>query len=492
MKIKQYIKGHAGLVTMIAILMIITMVIAGRKAGQKVAESSDANVKQVTLVEASMFRDDLSTVSVNGIVESVSQADIKSQISAPIASVNVKVGDMVSVGQIIAQFHNADIRAQLDQARANLELVRGLDVKGGSDSIRRSTVDKILEVYVKMDDVVNTQIAQFLFTGNSNQEQLQSGLTDRFIADDLSAQWTESQDVFRNWKKSTATLSPTSSKEEIEKALAVSNASLQKISSFLDVVSRAVNDRTQSSLNPAHQTLSSWRTTVIGARSTASSAISSITSAGTALSNMEFQVSIAEAGVRNLEAQLTKTVITSPIQGKVAALPLRVGEFASMGQLITTIVGPGGFQVKAFASSEDINRLAKGAKVTISGGIPGVVDSVAPSINQLNKKVEVKIFIPPSEGDNLVVGQDVQAKIVSKISPVITTSSFYLLPIQNVKIVPGEAYVYTLDTASKVIKNKVTLGEVKGDYIEIKAGITDDMKIISPVYELEEGEVVKI
>ena len=58
------------------------------------------------------------------------------------------------------------------------------------------------------------------------------------------------------------------------------------------------------------------------------------------------------------------------------------------------------------------------------------------------------------------------------------------------KIIPGEASVYTLDENSKIKKNLVILGEVKGDFVEIKSGIESGMKIVSPVYELEEGDAV--
>jgi hypothetical protein len=31
---------------------------------------------------------------------------------------------------------------------------------------------------------------------------------------------------------------------------------------------------------------------------------------------------------------------------------------------------------------------------------------------------------------------------------------------------------------------------VQGDFVQVTSGITDDMKIVSPVYELEEGQSV--
>jgi hypothetical protein len=59
-----------------------------------------------------------------------------------------------------------------------------------------------------------------------------------------------------------------------------------------------------------------------------------------------------------------------------------------------------------------------------------------------------------------------------------------------VKIIPGEAYVFTLDNDSKIVKNPVIIGKINGDFIEIMSGIINNMNIVTPVYELEEGEKV--
>ena len=207
----------------------------------------------------------------------------------------------------------------------------------------------------------------------------------------------------------------------------------------------------------------------------------------------EAQISSARAVVKGLEAQLAKTVITSPITGKIAALPLRVGELAQPGQLIATVVGGGGLQIKAYASPEDLLKIKTGAKALIQNTIPATVASVAPSVNQINKKIEVKISVNNPDTSGLVIGQNVSISIEAAAQVASTTkSNNYILPIQNVKIVPGAAYVFTIDTESKIIKNPVLIGKIQGDFVEITSGITSDMKIVSPVYELEEGTEVTV
>lgn len=499
MTITKYIKSHAGAVIAIALIAIIIMVIAGRVASRENVAESDVNVKQVSLVDVSTFRDDLSTVSVDGVIESVSQADVKSSVSAPITREYLKVGDSVSAGQTIVEFQNADIRAQLEQARANLALAKGQFTSGdvSIDAARKAAIDKIRDAYTKTDDVVNAQIGQFLYNGNPNNNQLQSFVTDPTLGNNLNIGWGAVQDSLRQWNMSISSLTDSSPQADVDAAIVVSQKSLSVASNFLTTLSDALNNATKSASQSNAALISGWKTVASNARASVNASISALTTSGSSLVSNQAQISAAEAGVKNLEAQLAKTVISSPISGKIAALPLRTGEFATVGQLITTVVGPGGLQVKAYASSEDLDRITKGAPALIQGTASGTVTAVAPSVNQLNKKVEVTIVISPDQKTDLVVGQSVQAKITAPKNPAVQSASaaraaFYILPIQNVKIIPGAAYVYTLDADSKVVKNPVTLGEVKGDFVEIKSGITEGMKIVSPVYELDEGQVVKL
>jgi RND family efflux transporter MFP subunit len=495
MNIKRFIRGHSGLATLIIILVVIFAVVGGRAATKKKADATTANQKPVTLVDARTFRDDISTVSVDGIVESASQADIKSQVSAPVARVLVSIGDNVAAGQTIMEFQNADIRAQLEQARANLSLAQSQYRAGdvSTSATDKSAIDKIRDSYVKADDVVNAQIGQFLFNGNPNNKQLQTFITDSSIGNQLSIDWGKAVDAIRLWKPFVNNLSDTSTKEDVSTAINESQKALNAVSKFLDTLTLALVNATKSADQTDAALINGWKSVTSAGKATISAAISSLTNTGTSITTNQAQITAAEAGVRNLEAQLAKTVITAPISGTIAALPLRTGEFASAGQLITTIVGSGGLQIRAYASSEDIDRIKKDAAATIQGNVPGTVTSVAPSINQINKKVEVRIAIPASVKNNLVVGESVQAKIeAAKTTTVLNSTKpvVYILPIQDVKIIPGAAYVFTVDADSKIVKHEVTLGDVKGDFVEVKSGMTDDMKIVSPVYELEEGQVV--
>lgn len=503
MSILSYIKSHSVVSGAVAIFVVVVTIIAGRVVERsKIPQESASNIKNVVLEPVDNFRTDASVVYADGVVESISQADLKSQISAPLLNVYVSIGDYVNKGQTIAELQNADIKAQLEQARASLELAKGqYDTSGVSvESARRSAVDKVRDAYLKADDAVNTQIGQFLFNQGPDTPQLSSMIIDSSLYDKISTRWTDLQSIFRSWDSSVSSITYSSSDEDIDKALTLAQKNLSVVSDFLSSVSLALTDLTNIANENTLAIASAWKTTTSSARNSISNTSAGVTSSQTTLANArsshsspaQAQISVAEAGVKNLEAQLAKTVITSPISGKISALPLRSGEFAAPGQLIATVVGSGGLQIKAYVSAEDLIRIKKDTNATIRGNISGVVTSIAPSISQTTKKAEIKISISNPNDSGLVVGESVQAVIKAEKALSQNGEALYTLPIQNVKIVPGEAYVFTVDSENKAQKVPVILGDVKGGFVNIKSGISDGMKIISPVYEIIEGEEVHI
>lgn len=507
MPLFTYIKTHAVLAAAIALVLVAGSVIAGRVVSKKQGgESTQSNIPEVALVEARTFRTGASTVSADGVIESVSQVDIKSQVSAPLSAVYAAVGDTVVAGQKIAELQNADIRAQLEQARASVSLAQGQYYTGGVSlqSARKSVIDKIDDAYLKADDAIHNQVDQFLYTYVGTDPSLAHSITDPKLADAIRDARQDLNGKFTEWKKSTDALSASSSESNIDASVAISKNSLDAISRLLGYISQALNKPVEGANESALANVNERKGVVTAARNSISGATAALTSAESVLANAratygssaEAQVSVANAGVKNLEAQLAKTIIISPISGKIAALPLRSGELASPGQLIATVVGSGALQVKAYASSEDFNRLHPNAHAVIQSNtpatIPGTVVSVAPSVSQTNKKIELKIAIADSARSSLVVGQSVQVMIDAGTATSSTEGpAIYLLPMQDVKIIPGSAYVFTVSADSKIVRNPVVLGEIRGEFVEVKSGLADDMKIVSPVYELNEGETVR-
>lgn len=496
MSILSYLKTHSVLAVTVVIVAVATAFISGRVANQKkIVVTNDSNSKHVSLVNIDLFRNDSSKISADGIVQSVNQVDLKSQISAPISSLSVSLGDLVYAGQVIAELSNADIHAQLDQAKASLSLE---DV--AVDAARRAAIDAAGDAYLNADEVVHTQIDPLFLNTTGTSPQLSSFIVDKTLYDDIRYIRTDLNEVFSNWKAIVDGLSIESSDAAIQGALSLSQRNIGLVRNMLDKISSGLNYTATIALPSDLVIINGWKGTVTASRTSMSNvdgsltgSIRSLTSALVTSGAAKNSTSIAYSGVRNLEAMLNKTIIRAPMAGRIAALPLRLGELASPGQLIATVVGPGDLQIDAFASGDDIARIKKGASVMIQGTTTGVVSSVAPSVNQINKKVEVKILVNQSEQSKLVIGENVFVSIAADSEGANSADIVpYKLPIQNVKIVPGEAYIFTVDTENKVVKHPVTLTKVSGDFVEVTGSITPGMNIVTPVYEIEEGQIVTV
>lgn len=506
----SFIKKHSFITPVIVIIIIILAIFAGRMGSNSNNNENTKTLKQIQLVNASEFRTDKTTISANGVVESHSQVDIKSQTSAPISSIHVSIGEQVYPGQVMIEMENNDIRSQLAQAEAALAIAIGQKNTSviSLESAKQGAIDKVNDAYIKSYDAVITQAEQILLNKDGARGRLLSSSVDQKIDSEITDLYIDLKNYFPKWKNITSSLDSSDSTETILNAIKVSEQQISKINTLLNDMSIILNNMNDYVTPVLLSSLNTWKGIVSGEKVAISLTSQSLTAAKLSLlsanesesSVSRAQVNSAYAGVDALKAQYNKTIIRSPIKGKVSSLPLREGEYASPGILIASIIGnQTGLILKVYISGDDLNRISTGALVTIQNRvnndnreITGKVSNIAPGIDSITKKAEVIIEIDDPDNSNLIVGQNISVLIKTTGNSLVDTNKVtYLLPIQNVKIIPGSAFVYTLDSNSKIVRNDVILGNVKGEYVEVKQGITDDMKIVSPVYELDEGQEVK-
>ncbi len=508
MVIFSILRKHVVISTAVALLAIMIAVIAGRSLKQPVSTINTTSAKLVTTVNVSSFRQGNIVVSANGVVEAHSQADLKSQTSAPISVINVSIGQSVYTGQTLMELSNSDIRAQLAQAEASLALAQGQYDTGAVslDSAKQAAIEKIKDAYIKTYDAIATQADTVLYNNDGNGGRLASFSSDRALTNDILTFDLELRGIFLDWKALNDTLTVSTSTDAIKAAAAFAQKNMTIANSLLNNMSTLMNTLTYSATPTFMTLLNTWKSTVTAAHNSVSAAQQSLTAASQALntgnssqgSTARAQIAAAQAGVDNLRAQLAKTIISSPIAGKISALPLREGELASPGTLLATVIGnENGLRIKAYVSGEDLSRIKIGSTVAVQGApSKGIVSNVAPGVDSTTKKAEVDIDVLDSNTTGLVIGRNVSILISpAHTAPGISTSSAslnYLLPIQNVKIVPGAAYVFTVDQDSKIHRNDVMLGDIQGDFVEVTQGLSDDMNIVTPIYELDEGQVVRV
>ena len=123
---------------MVVIVLIIIVIIGWRITSNKnqSEEESSIRIPKVSLLNVDDYKEDNAVVSVIGAVESVDQLELKSQLSAQTRRVNVKVGDEVKRGQVLAELDHAGLDAQLAQASATIQRMEAnlnLRIAGATD-----------------------------------------------------------------------------------------------------------------------------------------------------------------------------------------------------------------------------------------------------------------------------------------------------------------------------------------------------------------------
>ena len=516
MSIYSRVRSHAVVSIVVVVVTIISAVIAGRAVTKKVAVESAPVLTQVALINTASFREGNLSVSGNGIVESRSQSDLRSQTIAPISAIDVSIGQTVSPGQVLIELSNSDVTAQLAQAQASLALAQGQYQTGAVSltSAKQTVVDKVRDAYLKTYDAIVTETEPILFNIDGNGGQLTSFSSDSVLNSQITSLDLDFRSQFPQWKAVNDALTVATSSDAFQIAIALTQKNLASADLLLSDISKVLNKLSSTATLSFQASLTPWKASISGSRDAVSASVQAVTSAAQALNTVHSsqdstagaQIAVAQAGVDNLRAQLSKTIIRSPIAGKVSALPLRVGELASQGVLVATIIGNDtNLIVKSYISGDDLSKVHVGDMVLIrsnmsntgtTSALQGIVSNIAPGVDSTTKKAEVDIDVTNSAYSGLIIGQNVSVSILmSQHNTSISSgnaSTTYLLPIQDVKIVAGASYVLTVDQNSKIVRNDVSIGSIQGDFIQIVGGLTDDMNIVTPVYELEEGQTVRV
>jgi preprotein translocase subunit YajC len=142
-------------------------------------------------------------------------------------------------------------------------------------------------------------------------------------------------------------------------------------------------------------------------------------------------------------------------------------------------------------TDEEARQISVGEKVTIEGGVKGIITKVAPALDPKTKKIEVRIGIIGSTS-SLVNGQWVTVTALRTNGAVTMKNQQMRVPLSALKITPAGVVVFTVSTEGTLSAHKIKEGALLGDQIVILEGVTPDMEIVTDARGLEDGEHVRV
>ncbi|HUX80945.1 MAG TPA: HlyD family efflux transporter periplasmic adaptor subunit [Candidatus Paceibacterota bacterium] len=488
----------------------------------------DMGIAHVSIATIASLSSATSSLPVTGTVTSVNQATILAQTAGEIVTIRHTLGDHVSAGSVIAEFSNDSQRAGVLQAQgayeaaqASLASARDTGTAGSSISVSQANQgvqnaenalqNSLQNAITALDDAVHTKADLLFLNPNTTNPQIILTVPDSQLVSTLRQERIQLQSVFTtllSYEKN-----PPAALLETQSASLIANTAV--VTQFLNNLTTAVNETPPSqtastavlagyatSLAAAHSEVTAGLSSLIAAKSAYDSAVSgSQTATNAAQSGTPNTIAFAEAQVKQALgaynaalANLEKTIIRSPIDGTIVSFPITTGDYVSNFSPVAIVSNPQALYVDTSVSSSDARTLAVGNAAVINTNTSGSITFIAPALNPLTNKIEVKIGVHGS-ATGLTDGETVPVVLNRTFIPSVSSdssiaSSAPSIPIAAVKMTPTGAVVFTVNASSTVMAQAVILGNATGDSVAIMSGVTPDQYIVTDARGLANGQTV--
>lgn len=487
------------------------------------APSGSSYVQVATVGELASQAGPLTVV---GSVKSKSEATILAQTAGEITSLSASIGDRVVAGQTLGSFENSSQRAAVtqaqgayDAAQASLDKLTGTTATNSSIGSQQaqtaaanagsSLTIALRSAYAAFDDAVHAK-ADTLFVDprSSTPKLLTFTIPDSQLVINIENQRLALNAVFADMQTAADVNSSVDPAVRTTQLL----ADAVKVGAFLDDAIRAMNQAVPNNYFTAAQ-IATYQASLAAARTEAVAAVSGVTSAksaydaaltgaqtasNTATGGTQSDIAAARASLKSAQgsldaarAALAKTIIRSPISGTIVSLPVTRGDFVANFAQIATVSNPGALYIEAQITPTDAKTVVVGNGAVVERSYPGVTTFVAPALDPLTGKIQVKVGLTGSQA-GLTDGEAVNVSLDRTQSTKVTkTQSVLSIPITAVKITPAGPVVFSVSASSTLEAHTLTLGSILGDKVVV-TGIASDTEIITDARGRSAGESVVV
>jgi RND family efflux transporter MFP subunit len=473
--------------------------------------------RTVTLASVADLSAGTSPIPLLGTVTSVNEATIRAESSGKIVRVEKRLGDFVSAGTVIAYFENSGEQAAVLQAQGAYDAavaagrIASINRGGANNSLseaKSQALNTISSAYSTLDDAVRTKTDSVWRDPAGTNQKLNVNPSNAGLVIGLQEKRINIESILRKREARNGTLSVNSDLvselTEVEDETKIVQGYLDDLSAALNRslpdanISQAALDGLKTSTAIGRQATNGILPALTGSRNALKAGLSQSQvadqNAGTgdaaAASASDSQIKSALGLLRGAQSRLDQTIIRSPLSGTINSLSINTGDFVSAFTPVAIVSNNGALLVLAYVTENDARELSVGGKVSIGTNGSGVITRIAPAIDPLTKKIEVRIGITSGES-SLVNGQSVNIS-ASRSAKKIATNETIKIPLSALKLTPSGPLVFTVGSGNTLVGHPVKEGALLGDQIVIESGITSDMRIVTDARGLQEGMNVKI
>jgi len=262
-------------------------------------------------------------------------------------------------------------------------------------------------------------------------------------------------------------------------------ASLQSAKNALDTVNKTVGDTSQTLINAqsAYDSIvAQLATAENNAKNGAESALIALNNARTgaeiAILNAESNIDSIRGNYNQAQIGQQKLSITAPFSGQITQIEVEEGDEVNGGTKLIGIENSDTLKIIAFLAADEIGKINIGDKVKIGKESSDVVATISPSADPMTKKYKIEIF---HNNPYLRPGQFIKLKFqIGEIDDRI------FIPITAINILADSNFVWVIKN-KKAVKTFVELGEIEGEFVEIKEGIKKGNEVV-----IEGGRILEV
>jgi HlyD family secretion protein len=465
-------------------------------------------------------------VKVSGQVQASKDANLSFQTVGAVAFVGVKTGDTVKQGKVLATLAGGDAQAGLLQAQASLanaqavlaQLQQGArpeevaikqqtfdNTKSSLDQVYYSLPDTIQNVDAVTADIVKNKFSGF-FSYNNSRYQLSFSSCDQRLQGDIEIKRTALEGILADFQAKSSSITTISSTANIDttfemayKSAIATNDLVNSISNLLLASCsvgnnsldgfRATLSLVKTSMTALFSDITVKRTALINAKNAfnQSSRDLDLTKAGTDPYRIKAQsavVSQAEAQVATAQSGLSKTIISAPFKGVISNIDLSLGETATLGKTVISMLATDGFEIEAKVPEVDIVKIKPGAVVEVTLDaygkdilFPAKVTRINPTATTEGTVPVYKVIVTFDGKDERVrQGMTANLQIITELK-----SKVVAVPARFVKVITTEEGSVTILKQGKESTNTVQLGIRGADgLIEITNGLFEGDILLPP------------
>ncbi|MDP3901543.1 MAG: efflux RND transporter periplasmic adaptor subunit [bacterium] len=487
-----------GIIILIILIGIVILASLGEKSQQPEVIVAD-------------FGNITEEVNVTGKVVPAESVDLAFEKSGRVAWVAADVSDMVYAGQILVQLENADLKAQLNEAEADIksQMAKLNELKQGTREeeiqiqqakvldAKQTLVDALQDAYTKSDDAIRNKADQFISNPRSNNPIVNLTINDSQLKSDFEKDRYAMELILMDWG---ALLNNLSVDSQFDQYVADTKNNLNIVKDFLVKASLVINSSNPSA-QTSQTTLDGYRNNISTARANVNTAINNVSAAEANLTIQNRELSLQQAGTinekiifqeasveqsqaraDNIRAQINKTLIRSPINGVVTVQNAKMGEIAAANSTIISVISANKLEVDANIPEADIAKVKVGNEATATLDAYGsdlIFDLIVTSINPAESVIEgvstYKTTLQFSKDDD---------RVRSGMTANVDITTNYK---ENVIAIPRRAVITKNgDKIVRLIKNdqvtetKVEVGVTgKDGLIEIISGVNEGDTVIT-------------